>query len=79
MSDQKLPELTDEEIAMFEACKSEEEWDSACDKVKKARGGKYPPDWWTKMKMTGRMDRIVNSFGGSTEMRIVGYRLPEDN
>lgn len=61
--------LTQAEIEMLEACKNPQEWNNACDQVKQARNGQYPPDWWPTMKMSGRMDRILNSFGQSSEIR----------
>jgi hypothetical protein len=66
--------LTQQEISVLEACKSEEEWDAACLAVKTARAGHYPSDWWNTMKRSGRMDRIVASFAGSTEIKITSYR-----
>lgn len=64
--------MTPEEIAAFEACKSEGDWNALCNKLKASRDGQYPPDWWTVMKVSGRMARIVAGFGGSTEIRIRG-------
>jgi hypothetical protein len=54
--------LTEEEIATLEACKTEDEWNAACDAVKRARGGSYPDDWWSKMMLTGRAAMIAASF-----------------
>ena len=62
--------LTKQEIEKFEACKSGEEWDSLCDEVKAKRGGSYPSDWWERMHTTGRMDRILQSFGESSDIKI---------
>lgn len=72
MSEQPEP-ITDEEISLLKACGSEEEWNSTCDKIKKARGGKYPNDWWPKIVQSGMMKSIVSKFGGSTEITIRSY------
>lgn len=63
--------ITDEEIKLLEASKSESDWNSACDKIKEARNGHYPPDWWPKIKMSGMMDRILNSFGADSDIHII--------
>jgi len=65
-----MDNLTENEIATLEACRSESDWNKACDVVKAARGGEYPPDWWPVMKLTGRMDRILARFGSSSELKV---------
>ena len=62
--------LQPEEITALESCKSETEWNAACDKIKSARGGAYPADWWPTMKLSGRMDRILASFGASSDIKV---------
>lgn len=32
---------------------SEAEWNAACDRIKKARGGAYPDDWYAKVLLSG--------------------------
>lgn len=39
-------------IALLEAT-NEEAWNTICDQVKAARGGKYPPDWWKRVMAGG--------------------------
>lgn len=63
--------LTNEDIAMLEAVKSADEWNAACSKLKAARGGVYPSDWWPKVKLSGMMERILSSFGETSELSIV--------
>lgn len=63
--------ITDEEIEVLESCKSAKEWDQACDLIKKARNGKYPPDWWPKVKLSGLMERVLNSFGETGEIKCI--------
>lgn len=65
--------LTPEEITMLESCKSDQDWNNACDAVKNARGGQYPADWWPVMKLSGRMDRILGRFGRDSEIRFVTF------
>lgn len=62
--------ITDEEISMLKACNSESEWNAACTKIKQARNGAYPPDWWPKMKLSGLMDEILAKFGATSEIKI---------
>ena len=60
--------ITDEELEMLENCHSSEDWNAACDKIKKARKGQYPPDWWPRVKMSGMMDRVMARFGADSEL-----------
>ncbi len=62
--------ITDEELQLLETSKSEDDWNSACDRIKEARNGNYPPDWWTRVKMSGMMDRILNKFGADSEIHL---------
>lgn len=63
-------DLTDQEIAGLERVQSADEWNRTVDGIKQARGGAYPDDWWEKMKLSGRMDRIFARWGGSAEIRL---------
>lgn len=54
--------LTEKEIEKLKATKSESEWNSACDEIKKARNGIYPPDWWPRMMMSGLIAEIQDSW-----------------
>lgn len=65
-----IENLTDEEMQMFEKVQTRAEWRAACTKVKDARDGRYPDDWWPRMKLTGKMDEIIKRFGGSTEVKV---------
>jgi hypothetical protein len=62
--------ITEDEIAMLEACESSADWSAVCRKIKAARDGAYPPDWWPKVKMSGMMDRIMAKWGSSSEIKI---------
>ncbi len=49
--------LTEAEFLDLTSTKNEEEWNAACDRVKAARDGAYPPDWWPRMMLSGVMHR----------------------
>lgn len=40
-------ELAELEVLMQDTASPE--WRAVCDLVKNARGGEYPPDWWSKI------------------------------
>lgn len=54
--------ITDEELNMLEACNTEEQWNAACDRIKGARGGTYPEDWFFKVLVSGMVGRITARF-----------------
>lgn len=56
------PNLTDDEMASLVATKNELDWNAACNRIKSARGGVYPNDWWSRLQLTGLMARIVASW-----------------
>jgi len=61
--------ITDEEIDLLKNSKTEVEWNAICDKIKKSRNGHYPPDWWSKVKLSGIIDEAIKRFG-SGELRV---------
>jgi len=65
--------ITKQETASLEACQSADDWSVACGKIKSARNGMYPPDWWDKVKMSGMMDRIMARWGSDSELRIIDF------
>jgi hypothetical protein len=66
--------ITPAELASLEACQTEADWDTACDAIKAARGGKrYPDDWWPVVNQSGMMARIFARFGASTEPTVTAY------
>lgn len=65
--------LTQEELDKLESCQSDEDWRVACDEIKAARDGLYPPDWWVKVKLSGMMKRIAARWGGDDEIHIRTY------
>lgn len=54
--------LTDEEFEAFISAKNEREWNELCDKVKAARNGVYPPDWFARMNKSGVMHMVMSSW-----------------
>ncbi len=64
--------LTEEELAALKATANENEWNAACDRIKDARSGQYPPDWWTVMMQSGLSREIMARWPkpGSPEIQI---------
>lgn len=58
----ETPNITDSEIANLKATRSSIEWNSVCDGIKTARGGEYPPDWWSRIMMTGLAAQIHDAW-----------------
>jgi len=68
-----ISKITNEELKRLEACKTAKAWAAACDAIKDARDGKYPEDWWTKVKLSGMMDRVMARWGESSELKLVEF------
>ena len=68
-----MENITDQEIEMLKTCKTEEDWNKACDTVKRARGGRYPNDWFHKVVLSGLMDQIMGE--GASEIKVVGINV----
>lgn len=45
--------LTNEEFEALKNSKNQTEWADLCDKIKHARSGGYPSDWYVKIIMSG--------------------------
>ncbi len=45
--------LTEEEIEGLKNAATEDEFNSLCDKIKRVRGGQYPPDWFSMVVQSG--------------------------
>lgn len=56
--------LTEEELKMLNAVKTEDGWNAACDAVKKARKGNYPPDWFEKVIQTRLIEKVLGEDAG---------------
>jgi len=62
--------ITDDELKDLESCQSADDWSAATNKIKAARGGMYPDDWWDKVKLSGLMDRIMDRWGESSDLTL---------
>ena len=62
--------ITDDELKDLEACQSAQDWRNATNKIKAARGGMYPDDWWDKVKLSSMMDRIMYRWGADSELTL---------
>lgn len=54
--------ITQEELDRLRSSKNEEEWNAACDAIKKAHGG-YPHDWWAKVMQSGLAAQVADNWG----------------
>ena len=70
--------ITDEELAMLEACQSKQDWSEATKKIKGAREQAYPDDWWDKVKLSGMMGRIVGRWGEDSEIKVSSHPTFDD-
>lgn len=57
--------LTDQEIAKLMVTKSETEWNATCDEIKRGRDGEYPPDWYARIVLSGRMLSVQVNWCGN--------------
>lgn len=57
--------LTTEEIERLKAAKSSEDWRRECERIKDARNGEYPRDWWSSVIQTGVYVRTKSQWGAS--------------
>ena len=56
-------DITEKEIQSLREAATEDDWNKVCDDIKKARGQKYPPDWYAKVVMSGLMQRVSSNWG----------------
>lgn len=73
-----MTNITEEELAMLEACQSPQDWREACQKIKGAREEAYPDDWWDKVKLSGMMERILSRWDEDSELLITSLPTFED-
>jgi hypothetical protein len=45
--------ITETELTLLKSAKTDAAWNAACDEIKAARGGQYPPDWYDKVIAAG--------------------------
>ena len=58
-------------VELMRSSNSEDEWNTNCDKVKKACGG-YPPFWYKAIIQSGVAAETAAKFGMSAEIEIIG-------
>jgi len=58
--------LTEAEMIELNNTTNETEWNAICDNIKAARKGSYPPDWFTKILLTGVISEIAAKWGKET-------------
>jgi hypothetical protein len=54
--------LTTDELNQLQNAKSEAEWNSICNGIKRARQGQYPDDWYAKVVMSGLMALVSSGW-----------------
>lgn len=69
--------LTPEELAEVDEIKTYAQHRAFCDRIKKARGGVYPSDWYEKMLATGKNDEVTRRYG-TGGFQIKTYKNIED-
>lgn len=57
--------LTDAEMFDLGKTRSGVEWNEICNRIKKARGGHYPREWFARIIRSGFMARIEATWGKS--------------
>lgn len=60
--------ITESELSELKACQSDQQWNDVCDKVKRARGGQYPPDWYPKVILSGLLAQVRPGAGIKVSM-----------
>lgn len=70
-----IPNITEDELEELERCSSGEEWNAACDTIKRRRGGHYPRDWWPRVLQSGLAARVMRTFGGDPSIKIQSFKL----
>jgi len=61
--------ITEQEIETLEKAMTENDWNNACDKIKGARGGQYPEDWWQRVVLNGMMDAFGRRSSVNTKIK----------
>jgi hypothetical protein len=65
--------LTDEEMAVLESVTSEQQWNDACEQIKKARNGQYPRDWFARVLKSGLINRVTARFGQEPGFKLTSF------
>lgn len=54
--------ITEAELETLRKSRNEQEWNAACDEIKRVRGGHYPEDWLFRVMLSGFMRDQVTSW-----------------
>lgn len=54
--------ITEAELKTLRDSTNEQQWNDACDAIKRVRNNKYPPDWFQKVMMSGLATTIQTSW-----------------
>lgn len=73
LNKKNMNNLTPSELEMLDQCQSSKQWNDACDKIKAARNGNYPDDWWAVMKLSGKMDEILARWGSDSSLKVESF------
>jgi len=65
-----MENITEAELDKIRNCKSAADWNKACNDVKAAHSGAYPPDWYAKVMLSGLARTVMAGFGKSPEIGI---------
>ena len=61
--------LTRDEIIDLGKTRNEREWGEVCDRIKAARGGNYPREWFRRIVVSGFMAQTQRSWALGEEIR----------
>lgn len=54
---------------LLSKCTNADEWNAACDQIKRSNNGAYPEEWYAQVILSGFMDSVLGS--GSSQIRII--------
>lgn len=64
--------ITEAELDGLAKTSTMDEWNALCKKVKDARDGEYPGDWYAKVMITGMLGDAEERFkGGGLQIRTL--------
>lgn len=66
-----MSKMTDEEFAEICAAQTEVQYHEAVQRIKRARDGEYPDDWWARVVQSGTLRKITARWGGDDQIRLV--------
>ena len=58
-------------VSLMRSAKNHQEWNSNCDKVKKANGGGYPPFWYATCIASGLCDNTLGKGASDLKVEII--------